>query len=151
MIERPYVIASRIPFFLSSLARFKKKLTVIGIIGHTHGVRSAIKPPRIPRMNIFQREFSESVSPEPKEFSSSITGVQSPSRGESSVAATAVESLFIESVAASSAGVSSTFPSFSSRAFSLASLAVSMPLPEYLNSTAVGGMQLSSLHAPNSK
>ena len=43
-IEAPYVHASRIPFFLS-LLRFKKKLTVMGMIGQTQGVNKASNPP----------------------------------------------------------------------------------------------------------
>ena len=43
-IDAPYVQASRMPFFLS-LLRFRKKLTVIGIIGHTQGVNNASNPP----------------------------------------------------------------------------------------------------------
>ncbi|CUQ61752.1 Uncharacterised protein [Segatella copri] len=41
-------IASRIPFFLSFLARFRKKLTVIGIIGQMQGMTSASRPPTKP-------------------------------------------------------------------------------------------------------
>ena len=47
MMDAPYVQASRMPFFLS-LARFRKKLTVIGMMGHTHGVNNANKPPTKP-------------------------------------------------------------------------------------------------------
>ena len=50
-IEAPYVHASRIPFFLS-FVRFRKKLTVIGIIGHTQGVNNANSPPANPVRNI---------------------------------------------------------------------------------------------------
>ncbi len=47
-MDIPYVMASRMPFFLSLPARFKKKLTVMGMMGHTHGVNSANNPPAIP-------------------------------------------------------------------------------------------------------
>jgi len=50
-IDAPYVQASRIPFFLS-LLRFRKKLTVIGIIGHTQGVNKASSPPTNPVIKI---------------------------------------------------------------------------------------------------
>ena len=42
------VTASRMPF-LRSPERFKKKLTVIGIMGQTQGVQSAIRPPIKPK------------------------------------------------------------------------------------------------------
>ena len=40
----------------SRLPRFKKKLTVIGMIGHTQGVRTAMKPPIKPNRKIVQRD-----------------------------------------------------------------------------------------------
>ena len=57
MIDKPYVTASRIPFLRSSFALLRKKLTVIGMIGHTQGVSKAMKPPRIPIKKILQREL----------------------------------------------------------------------------------------------
>ena len=36
------------PFFLSSFALFRKKLTVIGMMGHIHGMTNASSPPMIP-------------------------------------------------------------------------------------------------------
>jgi hypothetical protein len=45
IMEIPYTTASAIAFALL-LFFFKKKLTVIGIIGHTQGVSSATNPPR---------------------------------------------------------------------------------------------------------
>ena len=50
-MDAPYVHASRMPFFLS-LLRFKKKLTVMGIIGHTQGVNKASNPPKNPVIKI---------------------------------------------------------------------------------------------------
>ena len=53
-----------------------KKLTVNGIIGKTQGVKSAIKPPKIPSKNIPQRDFSSFFSPQsPNGFSRSIVGI----------------------------------------------------------------------------
>src|SRR5215203_222816 len=52
-----------IPFFLLPL-RLVKKLTVIGIIGNTHGVSSARNPPSMPAIKIPQKERS-AVEPEP--------------------------------------------------------------------------------------
>ena len=48
-----------------SLLRFRKKLTVIGIIGHTHGVNKASNPPMNPAKKIYIQERSccEVVSP----------------------------------------------------------------------------------------
>ena len=45
IMENPYRTASLISDFLS-LDLFMKKLTVIGIIGHTQGVSRAIRPPK---------------------------------------------------------------------------------------------------------
>ena len=50
-MDIPYVIASRNPLVLS-FVRFRKKLTVIGMIGHTHGVSNAKNPPTIPAKKI---------------------------------------------------------------------------------------------------
>ena len=56
----PYSIASRttcalvVP--LAAPPRLIKKLTVIGIIGHTHGVKIASKPPSNPITNIHQMD-----------------------------------------------------------------------------------------------
>ena len=66
IMDIPYIIASLMPlaerttfpFPLSSLlALFRKKLTVIGIIGHTHGVSKAIRPPRKPRRKVAPNPF----------------------------------------------------------------------------------------------
>ena len=46
-IEIPYVTASRMAFE-RSLLRLRKKLTVMGMIGHTQGVRRARNPPAKP-------------------------------------------------------------------------------------------------------
>ena len=50
-------MASRTPFCRSSLERFKKKLTVIGIIGHMQGMTRASNPPTIPIRNIYNKEW----------------------------------------------------------------------------------------------
>ena len=41
-----------------------KKLTVRGIIGKTHGVSKAMKPPTIPNKNIPHKDFSVFFSPQ---------------------------------------------------------------------------------------
>ena len=56
-------MASRIPLALS-LLRLRKKLTVMGMIGHTQGVKRASSPPANPMMKRYQIElfFSERPS-----------------------------------------------------------------------------------------
>ena len=51
MIDTPYVIASRMPFALS-LFLFRKKLTVIGMIGQMQGMSTARRPPTKPMMRM---------------------------------------------------------------------------------------------------
>ena len=50
MIDIPYIIAELFP-----PPFFRKKLTVIGMMGHTQGVRMATKPPSSPNRNMVQR------------------------------------------------------------------------------------------------
>ena len=56
MIDRPYVMASFRPFFLSDLARFRKKLTVIGMIGQMQGIATASRPPTKPIRRMYHGE-----------------------------------------------------------------------------------------------
>ena len=74
IMDIPYIIASLIPFaerttfplpLSSLLALFKKKLTVIGIIGHTQGVSKAMRPPRKPRRKIDHRLAAPNPDPSP--------------------------------------------------------------------------------------
>ena len=55
MIEKPYNKAFAIPFDLD-FDRFVKNVTVIGIIGKTHGVNRAINPPPNPLIKITHNE-----------------------------------------------------------------------------------------------
>ena len=72
----PYVMASRTPLRLSP-DRFRKKLTVMGIIGHTQGVSNATSPPRNPKRKIFHHAcWAALEAASPKAASSSTTGVQ---------------------------------------------------------------------------
>ena len=72
---------------LSFLLRLRKKLTVIGMMGHTQGVNNATKPPKKPAIKMAQREMSVGTSVVPKLCSLSITGVQRLSaKGASTVA-----------------------------------------------------------------
>ena len=59
--------------------RLIKKLTVIGMIGHTHGVKIANKPPSKPITNIHQME-DPSISP--SRGVSLVFAKFSPSEGE---------------------------------------------------------------------
>ena len=60
MMDIPYIIAAPFPPpFL------RKKLTVIGMIGHTHGVRRAMRPPRKPRKKIDHRLAATNPDPSP--------------------------------------------------------------------------------------
>ena len=71
----PYITASRMAFF-RSFVRFRKKLTVIGIIGQTQGVNKAMKPPKNPARKINNQLVSVAVTVvSPKAFRSSITGL----------------------------------------------------------------------------
>ena len=58
-------MASRMPRLLF-FDRFRKKLTVIGMIGHTHGVQRASSPPAKPRRKSGKApvEVSLPISPE---------------------------------------------------------------------------------------
>ena len=122
---------------LSFLLRLRKKLTVMGMMGHTQGVNNATNPPKKPAMKIAHREMSVGTSVVPKLCSLSMTGVhKSPEMlslagaGVSATSATGVSSADVAGVVA------------------LATAATS-PLNE--NSTGVGGKQFSSLHAPYSR
>ena len=55
-IDAPYMIASRTACFLS-FERLRKKLTVIGMIGHTQGVSNANRPPPKPRIKVTHIEL----------------------------------------------------------------------------------------------
>ena len=77
IIDTPYKTASEIAFFLFALLRFKKKLTVIGIKGHTQGVSNAMKPPRKPAIRTHHSDLPLMLPFKPYSCNSSITGVQS--------------------------------------------------------------------------
>src|SRR5574344_195030 len=81
-------MASRMPRFLAAafsasddflvVPRFRKKETVIGMMGHTQGVTNATRPPRSPRRKICHKEESAAfpLPPSSKDESWSMTGVQ---------------------------------------------------------------------------
>ena len=142
-METPYVMASRTPFFLS-LERLRKKLTVIGMIGHTQGVNKATSPPTNPMKNMYIQECPSLPCPPLKAWSSLITGVQSPAVSTAAEAATmAVSACAVSATATVSAA------GFSSTAGSLGASAGPSPLKS--NSTWAGGMHISSLHEPYSR
>ena len=57
------------------LERFRKKLTVMGIMGHTQGVRRANRPPTNPEKKRNQNEVSAAAVVSPRACSLSMTGV----------------------------------------------------------------------------
>ena len=62
--------------FFRSLVRFKKKLTVMGIIGQTQGVSKATKPPMNPAIKMNSHEVSVAdIVVSPNALSLSMTGV----------------------------------------------------------------------------
>jgi len=167
MIESPYVIASRIAF-LRSFVRLRKKLTVIGIIGHTQGVSKAINPPRKPakKMNNQDVSVAETVV-SPNAFNWSMTGVQ---RAASSVNSLEVRtglfsalSLLVTGAGTFSSATSSTTfsvsgctavtSSCSTSGFSTTVSAAAVIFIFFLSNekpTRSGGRQVSSLQAINS-
>ena len=79
MMETPYKTASEMAFFLFALLRFKKKLTVMGISGHTQGVSSAMIPPAKPAIRIHHNDCPVTLPFMPYSRNSSITGVHNAS------------------------------------------------------------------------
>ena len=151
MMLSPYVMASLIPFVLSLLDRFKKKLTVMGMIGHIQGMQTANRPPIKPMSRIYIREWSAILSLPPIACSSLTTGCQSVSEFSvdgllftmvSAVSATSSRLLTASSCFLSSALASGSF---------FSSLAASGALPCFFSSHVEGGRQLWSLQAPYSK
>ena len=136
-------MASRIPFCLSLLARFRKKLTVMGMMGQMQGMQTASNPPINPMRRIYNKElpaiFSLSL---PMARSSSMTGCQ---RSEEAVdtESETKESAAIESLTTGGSGT--TDSSFSSALFSTTGL-----LPCTFSGASEGGRQAWSLQAPYS-
>ena len=116
-METPYVTASRMPFFLS-LERFRKKLTVIGMIGHTQGVNKATSPPTKPMKNMYIHECPSPPCAPSNARSSLITGVQRASSSTFKRLVTDTISVFAESGTAtvSATAFSSTTGSFGASA-----------------------------------
>ena len=134
-----------------SLLRLRKKLTVMGMIGHTHGVSSARKPPTIPARKMYIRELF--WAPSSKALSSSITGAHSslPSVCDIAGAAAAVSALAVSAGAASAVSVAVSWPAFSSGSLACAAAATAGDLPFFTSATCDGGRHISSLQAPYSR
>ena len=67
------------PFCLSSLERFRKKLTVMGMIGQMQGMQTASRPPTKPISSRYNKEWLAMLSPAPKARNSLMTGCHSAS------------------------------------------------------------------------
>ena len=154
----------------SSLARLRKKLTVIGMIGHTHGVRRAMKPPMIPMKKMLQRELFLLSLVLLNADNSLMTGchrlvsevvctlaccvVAAVSTGRTSaflaVSAGIVESADKPSAATSVAAVGVLLVS-ALAAVGAAAGAAAGPSPLKLKFSCIGGIHISSLQAPYSK
>ena len=80
MMLRPYKMASRLPPpFL------RKNDTVIGMIGHTQGVKMANRPPRKPKMKIHMSDKTVSEDTMPPQHVGSIQNVSHPQSSSSTV------------------------------------------------------------------
>ena len=170
MIDKPYVTASRIPFLRSSFALLRKKLTVIGMIGHTQGVSKAMKPPKTPIKKILQRELlvlslvllkaDNSLITGCHKLTSAFTCAFSCFRAPAVSAGNTSDFFAVSAVIAVSADKPSAATSVAAvvvlsvsalAAVGVAAGAEAGPLPLKLNSTCVGGKHISSLQAPYSK
>ena len=147
------------PFFLSLFDLFRKKLTVIGMIGQMQGMHTANSPPMNPISRIYNREWSAMLSPAPKARSSLITGVHSEassvvdaaalSEAETEVRGERGEVREVSAATLSLLSFFSVVSSFPESFFS--SAACTGALPETFSDTSDGGRQLWSLQAPYSR
>ena len=150
--------------FFRSLVCFRKKLTVIGIIGHTQGVSRAINPPRNPAKKINNQEVSVAVTVvSPNAFRLSMTGVQRTASSVSSLAIFAGLEIIL-SVFATGSGVVSVSASCATCSVSgwiavTSSLSIAgasdgkvsfVFFASKVKLTRSGGKQVSSLQAMNS-
>ena len=115
------MMASRMPLE-RSFERLRKKLTVIGMMGHTQGVQSATSPPKNPSMKIYhQAIWATLASSPPMSFSSLTTGVQRLFRNVESVGVVAISAETVMVSAATcvpSSAVASTAGTVSAAVFS---------------------------------
>ena len=147
-------MASRMAF-LRSLFLLRKNDTVMGIIGHTHGVNKARNPPNNPSNRIIHHEIPfASWSFPSKADSSLITGFHKSPPANDKLSATWVASSAFMGVMVSGVAIAVSLRSLESlRSLgSLRSLRSLMgDFPFCLMATVVGGIQLTSLQAPYSK
>ena len=164
-ILKPYVMASRIPFFLSFLARFRKKLTVIGMIGQMQGITSASRPPTKPMMKIYRMPWLAMSLLPPKDCNSFTTGFHqafasllsavTEKAGSivavlstfSALARLAKESAF----ALARAAASTSLAAVSALTFAASLLSTAGDVPLFLMLASLGGRQFCSLQAPYSR
>ena len=132
-------MASCMPLRRLSLLRFRKKLTVMGIMGHTQGVSSASKPPARPIRKIQASEVSAWFATLSSDCNWSVTGAH---RSLVTAGLLLAETSSPDTPAAASLSV---VPCFSVLLAADAPLAL---LPLNLKSTLVGGRQFWSLQAP---
>ena len=170
MMDSPYVTASRMPFLRSSLARLRKKLTVIGMIGHTHGVSRATRPPAMPMKKIAHRDLLPPSFVLLNADSSLMTGFHRSASGVACTLACCAETAESACGAVPVPAVSAVMvaradkPSAATGVAAVVVLSVSVlaavgaaagaeagPLLLKLNSSCIGGMHISSLQAPYSR
>ena len=146
-MDMPYITASMTPFRLSPCARFRKKLTVMGMIGQMQGITRANSPPTIPIKKIYNSPFPAISLLVLTAFSSSTTGAhrsEPASTAVLSIADSTTASAFSSSSWVVASGLSSAFASSSA----LTPLSMAGLLPAFFNSTSEGGRQFWSLQAP---
>ena len=152
-------MASLMPFFLSFLARLRKKLTVMGMMGHTHGVNSATRPPSRPSRKMYHSERLLLPPSVPSmRWISPTTGFHRASWSSAARAALSTGAPIAALSAAAAASESAlAFALASASAFSCSSLALSASpstagdLPAFLKLAALGGKHDWSLQAPYSR
>ena len=155
-------MASLMPFFLSFFARLRKKLTVMGMMGHTHGVNSATRPPSRPSRKMYHSaRLLLPPSVPSMRWMSPTTGFHraSWSRAARAALSTGAPIAALSAAAAAMAASESAlaFALASASAFSCSSLALSASpstagdLPAFLKLAALGGRHDWSLQAPYSR
>ena len=157
-------MASRIPFFLSFLARFRKKLTVIGMIGQMQGITSASKPPTNPMMKIYRMPWLAMSLLPPNACNSFTTGfhhaltsslLASTEKAGSMLAVLSTFSALArfarESACALASAAASTLLASEALSFAASLPSTAGEVPLFLMLASLGGRQFCSLQAPYSK
>ena len=157
-------MASLIPFFLSFLARLRKKLTVIGMMGHTHGVNSATSPPSNPSRKMYHNErlplppsvpsmrwMSPTTGFHRASWSRAARAALSTGAPIAALSAAAACKAASESALALAAASASAFALSSSSLFLSVSPSTAGDLPAFFRLELEGGRHDWSLHAPYSR